>query len=253
MATEEVTGWTYAEMLDAKEEFENRDSFVAKRYSFEESYCLREIAFQPEDYDGPQRFCSKYTLVDRTYEERSPQCEFHGGWNDASAKGSRENRLEEDNTRALKHGMYAEDSGLKEEFTEADDKLYETIMGWAEDYGFEEGSPEYSVLEDLALSKVREMRGEVYLHENGEIVTREQFDPTTGEKITEEDTHPLKNDIRLQKKTILDMMKELGLTPKAKSHMDSEQSGANALENITEIANSALDDEDAEYDPEQFD
>jgi len=248
MAAGEVTGWDYPHLLERKKEFKEQPA--ANEWAFEEAFCLVEIGKQPEWYAGPQRFCGHYTLKNDDETERSPQCRMHGGW---KYQGSPPRKLEEGNTEAMKHGMYAEDANLKKEFTEADEKLYDLIMGWAEEYGFDEDSPEYVLLEDLALSKVREMRSEVYLNENGEIVTRETFDPNTGERITEEDTHPLKNDLRLQKKTVLDMMKELGLTPKAKSHMDTEQAEAGAIEDIANIAGSALDGDDEAYDPERFD
>ena len=249
MASGELTGWTYPRVLERKEEFQEQP--MSDEYDFEETFCLTEIGKQPDEYDGPQRFCGNYTLTDDSKEGRSPTCEFHGGWRTNISK--EEVQFEEGNIIGIKHGMYAEEANLKKDFSEADEKLFDLIMGWAEDYGFEEDSPEYIILEDLALSKVREMRSEVYLNENGEIITRESFDPVTGERVEEEDTHPLKNDLRLQKKTILDMMKELGLTPKAKAQMDSAETGANALEDIANIADSALDDDDEEYDPERFD
>jgi hypothetical protein len=96
------------------------------------------------------------------------------------------------------------------------------------------------------------MRGEVYLHENGEIVVHEDVDPQTGELIENEETHPLKNDLRLQKQTIDKIMGSLGLTPKAESQMDTNDSKASAAEAIGEMASSAIEDEDAEYDPDQF-
>jgi hypothetical protein len=148
--------------------------------------------------------------------------------------------------------MYAEDANLIEDFSDADEALFEQIMSWAEDYGFEEGSPAHVQLESLALSKVREMRGEVYLQENGEIVLEESFDPETGQKTEREETHPLKNDLRLQKQTIDKMLGSLGLTPKAESQMDLNDSGASAAEAVGEMAQNAIESEDGGYDADQF-
>ena len=243
MSADEVTGWTREELRQSIQDHpEDHD------LEFHEYYCLGEIRRQPDDYYGEQRYCSKYTSLGGEGEDRRPRCRFHDGSSD-TPEGQ---KVQPGEALAIKHGMYAEDANLIEDFSEADEALFEQIMSWAEEYGFEEGSPAHVQLESLALSKVREMRGEVYLQENGEIVLEESFDPETGQKTEREETHPLKNDLRLQKQTIDKMLGSLGLTPKAESQMDLNDSGASAAEAVGEMAQNAIDSEGGGYDPDQF-
>lgn len=249
MASGELTGWTQPTVSKKRHDHESKYDFQ-KDWEFDEKFCLAEIRRQPEDYDGPQRYCGCTTLLGPDdLDGRRPRCRFHDG-NSADMLEDMGDDIEKGEARAIKHGMYAEDSNLKEDFSEADQKLYEQIMAWAEGYGFEEGSPAYLQLESLALSKVREMRGEVYLQENGEIQVESNFDPISEEMIETEETHPLKNDLRLQKQTILKMMSSLGLTPKSASQMNMNDSSADESDAIAEMAEEALDDGD--YNPDQF-
>lgn len=251
MAKGAVTGWTKEEMFQARHKYlQNHPE--ADEEDFERVRCLVRIGKQPDEYDGPQRYCKKYTLTGDG-EERSPNCNYHGGWNGNYEAGlAAMDPPQEGEARALKHGMYAEDSNLKDDFSEADERLYELIMAWADRNGWEEGSPEYMLLEDLALSKVREMRAEKYLTEEGEVVEREEFIAELGKLNTYEQAHDLKGELRLQKKTILDMMDKLGLTPKAKSQMDSSETEASAMDQLADVAEEAVSG-DHDYDPEQFD
>lgn len=248
MASQKLTGWTKEEMLEKK--YEHPDDH---EYDFEEYYCLGKIRRQPEDYDGPQRFCKANTRKHEDGDGRYNRCRFHNG----AAGGNWEKSLEaadqagEGNVRNMKHGMYAEDENLKENWSDADEKVYNKVMNWAEDYGFDEGSPEYMQLESLAMSKVRALRSEKYLNENGEVVEREQYDPETGQVETWEEVHDLSDNLRLKKQTILKMMKELGLTPKSRASMDESEAEAGAAEVMAEVASRALDGEE-EYDPNQF-
>lgn len=248
MASDELTGWTRAKVECRRQEHESKLDFQVD-WEFEEKYCLNEIARQPPEYDGPPRYCGNPTsLGDDDKDGRRPRCRFHDGYKDIDQHG--QDNFKEGNAKAMKHGMYAEDSNLKDDFSEADQKLFEQIMEWAESYGFEEGSPAYMQLETLALSKVREMRSEKYLQENGEIQVEEHWNPEKEEMVENEETHPLKNDLRLQKQTILKMLDSLGLTPKSASQMDRNESSADESDAIAEMAKEALDE--GEYDPDQF-
>lgn len=249
MAKRELTGWSREEL--EKERFEYPDDHDV---DFEDMYCLKEIIYQPDHYDGPTRYCKKYTK-NKPDGSNYNHCEVHicsenGGWEKGLEESDGE--FEEGNSAAMKHGMYADDENLKENWSEADEKVYDKVMGWAEDFGFEEGSPAHTQLESLAMSKVRELRSEKYLNENGEVVEREAWNPETEQLEEWEEVHELADHLRLKKKTILAMMKELGLTPKAQSQIGESEANANEADAIAEIANEALDDEDTEYDPDQF-
>lgn len=250
MAKEELTGWTRSEKFQAKQDHPDDHD-----WNFDDFRCLSEITNQPEDYEGGQRFCKKYTLKKDGGESRHNRCRNHNGaaHKDWESGIEEADGAEEGNARALKHGMYAEDENFKANWSEADQTVYDKVMDWAEEYGFAEGSPEYMELESLALSKVRELSAEKYLNENGEVVEREQFNPETGEVEEWEEVHPLSDNLRLKKQTIIKMMKELGLTPKARSQIGESDANASAAEQLADVASSALDDDDQDYDPEQFD
>jgi hypothetical protein len=250
MASDELTGWTKEEVL--RKEYKHPDDH---EFDFRRFYCLAEIPRQPPEYDGPPRFCGRYTIFkDEDERIRFNRCRFHNGSGHADWESGIEaaDGAGEGNVRAMEHGMYAEDENLKENWSDADETIYNKVMGWAEDYGFEEGDPEYMQLESLAMSRVREMRSEKFLNEHGEVVEREQFNPETGEVQEWEEVHPLSDNLRLKKKTIITMMKELGLTPTSKSQIGESDAEASAAEAMAEVASSALDNDDHDYDPEQF-
>ena len=249
MAKEEITGWGKEEYLQYKFE-EHPDDH---EWDFEDFYCLKQIIYQPEDYDGPTRYCQKYTKP-KDGEGRYSKCYVHIGAENGGTEAGLEagEEFEENNAAALKHGMYAEDENLKANWSEADEAVFNKVMGWAEDYGFDEGSPEFMQLESLGLSKVRELRSEKYLNENGQVVEREQYNPETGEVQEWEEVHELADHVRLKKQTIIQMMKELGLTPKAKSQIGESDAKADEAGAVAEIVDQALDG-DEEYDPEMFD
>lgn len=252
MASQKVTGWTNEQLMEEQAHFEGRHG-----YDFTDWFCLKQIPRQPDDYDGPDRYCKNPTSPKDDEEGRHPGCHWHKGVAGTEAAETAADHLEDDqfeegNTAATTHGMYTEDENLKDDFSEADEELFDLIMGWAEDYGFGEGSPAYMELESLALSKVREMRAEKYLNENGELVEREQYNPEAERVETWEEVHPLSDHLRLKKKTILSIMKELGLTPKSEAQMGEAEANASASEAIGEVAAEALDSDENEYDPGEF-
>jgi hypothetical protein len=257
MAQGEVTGWTREEMLARKHEWEKGGTPPREKWDFEEAYCLVKIGKQPEDYDGPQRYCSQTTQISDDGTRRSGACKFHGLWKN-NAEHLEEHQFEEGNTAAIKHGMYADDERLKEVFTEADQQLYDFIMSWADAYGWpseEEDPSRYYLLERLAINAVRTERSERYLdeRENGVIQVKEVFDPKSGHLQEIEETHPLFDDIRKLQKLLLDIMKELGITPKERRKLDAQETEASAADQIAEIARDAVVSDEHEYDPAQFD
>ena len=266
MATEEVTGATKQELEDLR-----RDQHVGTRahendVPFETAFCLTKIGRQPDDYDGPPRYCRRRAckLTHEEWDERYPDrpfrnfepesywpsCPFHGRKNgDHTEKG-----LIEPGMANLKHGMYASDERLREDFSEADEELYEEILEWAEIYDFpprEEDPARWKLLEKLAINEVRSVRGYLYLYDEGEIQLRDIYDEN-GVLVGEEpEENALATEYRLLQRSLLDIMKELGLTPKEQSKMTAEQTEANASERLAEVAEEALS-EDQDYDPTEF-
>lgn len=252
MALGEVTGGTPHEIAELKVEYQNSNKYEREGTPFETSYCLTRIGKQPEDYDGWTRYCTN--RVSRTDDGgHAPSCRFHGG--KSNADGNNDN-LEV--LAAIKHGMYATDQHLEEVFDDDDRALYDYIMSWADAYGWpdrEEDPARYDLLEQIAIERVRVTRSEKYILDEGEddraTVYDEQGNPR---EIT--DPHGLSEDLRLKRKLILDVMKELGLTPKEKQRMSSDEKTADAAQQIADVAAGAIlggsdeEDESPGFDPD---
>jgi len=238
MAQREVTGGTVQELAELKHDYKQSPKYIESGVPFETAYCLTEIGKQPDDYDGPTRYCTK--RVARTDDGgHAYTCRFHGAITSDQAE---QDNLEKPGIAALKHGMYATDEHLQEVFTDDDQKLYDFIMSWAEAYGWPDKSEDparYDLLEQLAIERVRAARSERYVLEEGEIQEQEVFDDQ-GQVHEIEDENTLTEALRLQRKLILDLMKELGLTPKEQARMGAEESQANAAEQLAEVAAEAV-------------
>jgi len=134
MGNQQLTGWLKKQMLQKKHEHPDDHE-----WDFDEYYCAAEILNQPDPYTGPQRYCRGYTRKKRDEDGnvvgRFNRCRKHNGaahknWQKGleEADGAGEN-----NVRAMKHGMYAEDTNLKENWSEADQNVFDQVMEWAED------------------------------------------------------------------------------------------------------------------------
>lgn len=251
MAQAEVTGATERELATLKGRYYQTPKYKAEGTAFEVAYCLTEIGKQPDDYDGPTRYCSKRVkrLDDGGH---APSCRFHGGSNNRD--GSLEN-LEDPGLAALKHGMYAEDENLRTDFSEDDQRLYDSILAWADIYDFpsrEEDPALYELLEMYAMEKVRSVRSFDYLYEEGEVVSVPEYGPDGGIVGERDQENTLSEAHRLQQKLLVDILKEMGMTPKAKNKMDALESTASAGEQLAEVAKTAITGGDTEYDPERF-
>jgi hypothetical protein len=151
--------------------------------------------------------------------------------------------------------MYATDEHLKEVFTEDDQKLYDWVMSWADAYGWpsrEEDPSRYDDLEAVAINRVRIARSHKYILGEGERKTEEIYDEA-GNLRELENPHSLSEDTRLKRKLVTDLKKELGITPKEQSKMESNEKTASAAEQVAELATEAVfggEDGDSEYDPD---
>lgn len=257
MSSGEVNGRTKEELEAVAKDFYQNSKYNDRGFSFEEVYCLAEIRRQPEDYEGPQRYCVRYcsqkAKEPTEKEDIGPRCKFHGG-NNVKLEGAEENLTPHETKKNLKHGMYASDDFLKEHFSENDQKLYDFIMSWAEAYGIdrEENPGDYDILQQLAVERVRSERSADYLLDESETQESPVFDGQ-GNLIEREDVSNTLTEVhQRQRKLILKMMKELGITPKARSRMDKEEADTNASEALANIASDALSSDKGEYDPEQY-
>jgi glycosyltransferase involved in cell wall biosynthesis len=250
MAQAEVTGYTVQELAELRHEYLQTPK-AEKGIPFETAYCLTRIGKQPEDYDGPTRYCSnRVARLDDGGHAHS--CRFHGA--NQNADGNNDNL---ELLAALKHGMYATDEHLKEVFDEDDQKLYDFIMSWADAYGWpskEEDPARYDLLEQAALGRVRVARSSKYILDEGEMDRQEVYDENGNLRVIT-DAHGLSEDLRLKQKLILDIMKELGLTPKEASKMNTDEKTASATEQLAAVAAEAVlgggeDGEEPSFDPD---
>jgi hypothetical protein len=223
-------------------------------------FCLAEINKQPDDYDGPQRYCVSYSTQRAENptepEDFSPKCRLHGG---ESLTGDdvtyAEEHFESSYPPNFKHGMYSTDEHLLQFLDEKEKKLYDRIMSWAEVYGFEEEDDpaSYQMLRTLAIEEVRKAKSAEYLLEEGETDDSPVFDSQGNLHEREDTTNALSEEHQKQVKLTLRLMKELGITPKERSKMDTEEREASATEDIAEIAKAALDSDSGSYDPDSYD
>lgn len=253
MAQSKVTGATERELKTIRGKYYQTPLYKAQGLDFEAAYCLTRIGKQPDEYTGETRWCTKRALwKDNRDEGKHPSCAFHGGSNDAD---NHNDNLDDPGVAAIRHGMYAEDENLRADFSEDDERLYNSVLSWAEIYDFparDEDPALYELLEMYAIEKVRSVRSYDYLYENGEVVTVPEYGPDGGIVGEREQENALSEAHRLQQKLLLDILKEMGMTPKAKNKMDALDSSTSAGEMLADVAKTAITGSDAEYDPDAF-
>lgn len=251
MAQAEVTGSTVQEVAELRHEYRNSHKFKTTGTPFETAYCLTRIGKQPEEYTGDTRFCSnRASRLDNG--DHAHSCNFHGGNNNSNSNNDNLQKL-----AAVKHGMYTADEHLEEVFTDQDQKLYDWVMSWAQTYGWpgrDEDPSRYDDLESIAINRVRVARSNKFILEEGEMKREEIYDEA-GNLREVDNAHALSEDIRLKRKLILDMKKELGLTPKAQSQMSTDEQEADAASQLADIAAEAVlggdsGEETPSFDPE---
>lgn len=267
MALGEITGGTVEDLAEMESVFDEQPLSVKHDIPFETAYCLRRISKQPEDYDGPARFCknracklteeewaSRYDDDYSGWDERAycGTCNFHG----RKIDGPVENL--EPLTAAITHGLEARDEHLRMDFTDAEQILYDGIVEqWPEIYGWpgeDEDPARYLILRKVATNVVRSVRCEDYIDDEGEVRISDKYNDE-GIVVEPDGLHeenPIAGEYRLLIREIKDMLKELGLTPKERSRMGSQEKSASAVETISEVAAEALGGDDEEYDPERF-
>jgi hypothetical protein len=228
---------------------------------FEVAYCLNPIGKQPDEYDGPQRYCRRRAAKkdEDDYEGGNFDkaayavcCPFHGG--DVEKTGREQAHLLTPRTASLKHGAYADDKSLQMDFNEHEQELYDEIMEeWPEIYDWPDRSEDparYRILRRVAVNEVRALREEDYL-DGSEVVEVEDRDEQGVVMGTHDEENPLAREYRLLMSEVTDQMRELGLTPKERQKMDTLESQADKDDALTDIASDALGG-DEDYDPDQF-
>lgn len=256
MASEEVTGSTPEELEERAKQYYDRCKHAASGVSFEEAICLLEIPRQPDDYEGPTRYCTQF-CVKLGEHEFAPKCRFHGGANTSETadwEPHPENFVHNNKPAYIKHGMYTSDEHLKEFLDEKEKKLHDRILSWAEVYGFseEEDPGSYQMLRTLAIEEVRKAKSAEYLLDKGETDQKPVFDGQGNLREHEDVSNALSEEHQKQVKLTIKLMKELGITPKERAKMGKDEADASASEALAEVAKQALDPDGGEYNPEDF-
>lgn len=246
MARRKVSGWTQ-ERID-----EHREKYAGDE-PYDEHYCLAKIPQQPDDYDGPQRYCMNFSdVIDRG---DAFLCKNHGG---ALQPMTDENR-KDPHIAGITHGMNAELKNLVKAFDEKDQALYDWItQEYPEAYGInvdEDPAAAYD-LHRLAAEIVRAERGRGFLIEEGEVHEKEVrgedggivIDRDTGEVVTEKSEHYLAGMMHRQDKKISNLEKELGISRKERLKQDATDSAVESIKSFAEVGKTLLNREEQEYD-----
>ena len=258
----EITGFTKHEHEGRAQEFYESSKYAERGLQYEEVFCLAKIpqSRQPDDYGGSQRFCGNYSVQHEedpeSADEIAPKCRFHGGANTSKTANGDVSCLKVNQNNKptyIKHGMYSVDEHLKEDFTENDRKLFDFIMSWGDTYGIGEDDPATrDILQQLAVERVRAVRSAKYLLEGGETDDTPVFD-NQGNLVERQDVSSALSEVhQRQRKLIISMMKELGLTPKERSNIGVNESEASAADAIADVAKNALSSDKGSYDPSDY-
>jgi len=261
MAAGEVTGADQSELEQMEADHLDSPLYKDHNIPFEVAYCLNKIGKQPDEYDGPQRYCKKrvvkkneedYEGCGTDKEAFAVSCKPHGGDLETSGKKTADT-LENPLTAGIKHGAHADDKHLRMDFDEHEQDLYDEIMeDWPEIYDWPDKSEDparYRILRRVAVNEVRALREEDYLDDHEVHVEEIPTEAGVQEKEVE---NPLAREYRLLMSEVTNQMKELGLTPKERQKMDTMEAQEEKDDAITQIADDALGG-DGEYDPDQFD
>lgn len=243
MALGEITGATVAGITGLRSDFLKTP--LSRQLSFEEAYCLTRIGKQPEEYDGPTRYCQNRaaTQDDGT---KAVSCRFHGGAGSGSI----------DPLANMSHGFFVNSANLEDTLEDFELEFYEEVMyEWPDKYGIDfEADP--SAAEDLhalAQAIIRDERANAELNRNRDLtVHRSQYDAQGIEVGTEPDAHYLIDKEQSQRRLVMKMKDELGISRKHRDVMDSTEDATDAVSGLVEGMRSALDKEEHDYDPDDF-
>lgn len=248
MASGEITGASARDLSALRSEF--RDTPVHRSgVAFSTAYCISEIGKQPDDYDGPQRYCRNRAAKvedEDGVEQYAPCCRFHGG---RSHNPDTADNLEV--CANLQHGYYAMEEHLLADLSEPERDAYNEIMSRGEEEGItrEDDFWSWETLQSLALNIVTDRRLRVIINEEG--VTRTVRIFQEGALVDEqEEEHHLLGTSLTQRRLIESLKDNLGLTRKHRDEMDAVEAGG-AITFLSEGMSDAVDS-GTEYDPEDW-
>jgi len=243
MAFGEVTGATVQELAELQSEYERSPHHEKTGEPFESTFCLTRIGKQPEDYDGPTRWCrNRASVVDG---ERGHSCRFHGGMRNPDMDNL-------DPQANLKHSMYALPETIYATLTEEERELYEWVFTWPEVYEIDlsaDPAAEHD-FETLALEIVRQARSSDYILANTEV-RQEGVYTAQGELLeTKEVPNSLIDAHQRQIRLINTIKDALGITRKAQAANDTQESANDLMDSLSTVLSGFTSG--GEYDPDQF-
>ncbi len=238
MASKGVTGKTVQELAEMEAEF--KQSKRGTLYDFEDCYCLAKIPRQPEDYDGPQRYCASNNV------KHNGRCKHHGG--DSEPHPENLEKLAN-----LKHGMYATDKHLRETMNEREEELYEWVLEWPKAYNIDlEADPSAAHdFQTLAIEIVREARGKDYILRNSEIREKGVYLPDGTMVETEELPNTLNEAMASQVRLIQKIKDSLGITRKQQAKNEQVKNASEVMDGLVGAMSEMVSDK-KEYDPSEF-
>lgn len=263
MATESVSGITREELEELREEYEQRieqSPYTAEQApDFDEKYCLAHIARQPDDYDGPPRYCSSQDVISAG---SAWLCKHHGGATDVDENHSLAEKGY-DGSDSMKHGMFATRENLIADFDEKDEALYNWVLReYPNAYDIDldsDPSTQYD-LHRLAVEIVRAERGRGWLIEEGEVNEKNVRDENgrvivddNGDIVTEKSEHYLAQMLHRQDKKITQLEKELGITRKEQRRHDQTDDAVDAIKSFANVGADLLAREQEDFDPNDWD
>jgi len=238
MASGEVTGKTAWELAEMRVEYKKKPR--AKWYDFEEYYCLAGPLRQPEDYDGPDRFCSQPARM-------NGRCRFHGG----TSPGKPENL---DKFASLKHSMYATEDTIRETMTEEERELYDWILSWAEvyDIDFKQDPSAYHDLVTLAIETVRQSRTSHYILTNTEVTTEGVYTPD-GQLLEKKEVPNSLIDAHQSQIRLISKIKDtLGITRKQQKRDEQVENANESMDNLAGALSDLVTGDAGSYNPDGF-
>jgi hypothetical protein len=242
MATTKVTGRTEDEIEEMLAAHREREHPIP----FEKRFCLAKIPRQPDDYDGPKRYCVSTNVLSPIY-----TCKFHGGAGQINADNL-------DPLANMKHGMKAtRESILKDMHSEGNEwqlDLYEWItQEWPEAYDInveDDPQAEYE-FHALATEIVRAERAEGYILREGENGKKRVFSPN-GEMYFDDIPHYLSDMIQRQRKLIMKMEDNLGISRKKRMQNEQARDATDIMKSFAEVGASLISDTEQEYNPDEW-
>jgi hypothetical protein len=240
MASRKVTGKTEAELEEARKDFAQTNR--GQIYDFEDCFCLSKIPRQPDDYNGPDRFCFSTNVKNPSW-----RCKFHGGCTDPNPENL-------DPLANMKHGMHAKRENLIKDFSDADEQLYEWVVSeWPEAYGVNLDDDPLAAYEfhALAVEIVRAERAEGFLIREGEDNQKKVFGPD-GSVHYEDVPHYLADMLQRQRKLVMRMEDNLGISRKKRMQNEQAKDATDLMKSFAEVGASLIADSDTEYDPDSW-